>query len=93
MNYYRFEEFLRQVKANSPLLRALVYGAVVVYGMSTMDKMTTRWAEVQFATIQEQVGQDTSLGGCSTDMECELAEQAAYQAVVRERGTKTTASK
>jgi len=81
---------LNLVKAHSPLLRALVYAGALAWSVSKVDMMVVRWSEVQFASLQGDGAQfkDTSLAGCSTDTECEVAEQAALVAVAKVRGAR-----
>jgi hypothetical protein len=66
------------------LVRCAAFTGVAVYALYTVDHMWSIRMDVELASIQEENVNGT-LGGCATDTECALAEQAALDAVAQER--------
>lgn len=69
-------------------LRAILFTGVITYAIYTVDHVFALHMDVEMADVQAKADEASyagTLGGCATDTECMMAEDAAVKAVAQER--------
>jgi hypothetical protein len=70
------------------LVRVAAFTGLITYAIYTVDSVYGKYCDVETADIQAKADESSfagTLGGCATDTECMMAEDAAVKAVAQER--------
>jgi hypothetical protein len=70
------------------IARVTAFTSVMLFAIYTVDSVYGKYCDVETADIQAKADESSfagTLGGCATDTECMMAEDAAVKAVAQER--------